>query len=67
MEIKVSETEAEYNKLMKKIGVEFFSELGFENAQKYMKGLLSSASRKNGRQVSEIVGESTPYKLQQFI
>jgi len=67
MEIKEREAEAEYNKLMKRIGEVFFSDLGFENAQKYMKGLLSGASRKNGWQLSEITGESTPYKLQQFI
>ena len=67
MEIKVREAEAEYNKLMNRVGEVFFSELGFENAQKYMKGLLSSAERKNGWQLSEITGESTPYKLQQFI
>ena len=67
MEITVWEAEAEYNKLMNRIGEVFFSDLGFENAQKYMKGLLSNASRKNGWQMSEITGESTPYKLQQFI
>jgi len=67
MEIKKSEAEAEYNKLMNRLGGVFYSDLGFANAEKYMKGLLSSASRKNGWQVSEIVGESTPYKLQQFI
>jgi len=67
MEIKVREAEEEYNKLMNRIGEVFFSDLGFENAQKYMKGLLSSATRKNGWQLSEITGESTPYKLQQFI
>ena len=32
-----------------------------------MKGLLSRAERKNGWQMSEILGESTPYKMQQFI
>lgn len=67
MGIKVYEAEAEYNKLMNRLGEVFFSKLGFENAQKYMKGLLSSATRKNGWQLSEITGESTPYKLQQFI
>jgi len=67
MEIKVREVESEYNKLMNRIGEVFYSDFGFENAKKYMKGLLSSASRKNGWQLSEIVGESTPYKLQQFI
>jgi SRSO17 transposase len=67
MEIKVYEAEAEYNKLMNKLGEVFYSDLGFENAQKYMKGLLSSATRKNSWQLSEITGESAPYKLQQFI
>jgi len=67
MEIKVSEAEAEYNKLMNRLGEVFFSDLGFENAQKYMKGLLSNAERKNGWQLSEITGESTAYKLQQLI
>jgi len=67
MEIKASEAEGEYNKMMNRLGEVFYSDLGFENAQKYMKGLLSSASRKNGWQLSEIIGESTPYKLQQFI
>jgi len=67
MEIKVREAEEEYNKMMNRLGEAFYSDLGFENAQKYMKGLLSSAGRKNGWQLSEIIGESTPYKLQQFI
>ena len=67
MEIKVCEAEAEYNKLMNRISGVFFGELGFANAQKYMKGLLSEAERKNGWQIAEIIGESTPYTLQQFI
>ena len=67
MEITVCEVEAEYNKEMNRLGEVFFSDLVFENAEKYMKGLQSSASRKNGWQLSEIVGESTPYKLQQHI
>jgi len=67
MEIKVREAEAEYNKLMNRISGVFFGELGFANAQKYMKGLLSEAERKNGWQIAEIIGESTPYTLQQFI
>ena len=41
--------------------------MGFANAKKYMKGLLSEAERKNGWQIAEILGESTPYTLQQFI
>ena len=41
--------------------------MGLENAERYIKGLLSPAERKNGWQMSEKVGESTPYKLQQFL
>ncbi|MDR0272369.1 MAG: hypothetical protein LBI27_03530 [Clostridiales bacterium] len=67
MEIKAIEVQTEYNKLMYKIAPVFFSELGFTNAKKYIQGLLGSMERKNGWQLSEYVGEETPYKLQQFI
>ena len=67
MEIKSQEIEEEYNKLMSRISGVFHSDLGFSNAKKYMKGLLSGADRKNGWQIAEMVGESTPYTLQQFI
>jgi SRSO17 transposase len=45
----------------------FPSEPSFKNAQKYMRGLLSHAERKNGWQMAEAVGDETPYALQQFI
>lgn len=45
----------------------YYSKCGVNEAEKYMKGLLSRAERKNGWQMSEILGESTPYKMQQFI
>ena len=67
MEINNREIEAEYNKIMNRISGIFYGELGFGNAQKYMKGLLSEAERKNGWQIAEKQGESTPYNLQQFI
>jgi len=67
MEIKQREVEAEYNKVMNRISGVFYGELGLANAQKYMKGLLSDAERKNGWQIAENQGESTPYTLQQFI
>jgi SRSO17 transposase len=53
--------------MMSKISGVFCGEQGFANAQKYMKGLLSEAERKNGWQIAENQGESTPYNLQQFI
>jgi SRSO17 transposase len=67
MEIKARETEEEFEKVMSRIGKIFYSKLGFANARKYMIGLLGKSERKNGWQLSEYIGESTPYKLQQFI
>jgi SRSO17 transposase len=67
MEIKNSEVESEYNKLMNRISGVFYGELGFGNAQKYMRGLLSDAERKNGWKIAEVTGERTPYNVQQFI
>jgi SRSO17 transposase len=67
MEIKARETEEEFNKIMSRIGKIFYSKLGFANARKYMIGLLGKSERKNGWQMSEYIGESTPYKMQQFI
>jgi SRSO17 transposase len=52
---------------MSRIGKIFYSRLGFANARKYMIGLLGKSERKNGWQMSEYIGERTPYKLQQFI
>ena len=45
----------------------YYSKSGLNKAEKYMKGLLSRAEKKNGWQISEILGESTPYKMHQFI
>ena len=67
MEIENREVENGYIKLMNRIGVVFYGKLGFANAKKYMKGLLSGAERKNGWQIAENQGESTPYNVQQFI
>ena len=36
-------------------------------AREYLVGLLSSAARKNGWQLAEALGQSTPYALQQFL
>lgn len=59
--------EIEYGKLMERISGVFRSKSGIRNAQNYIKGLLSPAERKNGWQMSEEIGESTPYKIQQFL
>jgi len=36
-------------------------------AKAYLQGLLSSAERKNGWQLAEAVGDTTPYGVQQFL
>jgi len=36
-------------------------------ARNYITGLMSTVDRKNGGQLSEILGQSTPYSIQQFI
>jgi len=59
--------EEEFNRVMSRMGRIFANELGFGNAVKYVKGLLGGAERKNGWQMSEAMGEETPYKQQQFI
>jgi SRSO17 transposase len=61
------EIDAGYNEIMGRIGKLFASESGYRNAKKYMQGLLSAVKRKNGWQMAEAVGESTPYAMQQFI
>ena len=67
MEMDTRAAESEYIGLMNRIGRVFYSDSGFGNAQRYMNGLLDGSCRKNGWQMSESVGDSDPYKLQQFI
>jgi SRSO17 transposase len=45
----------------------FASSLGRLSAKKYLTGLISPVERKNGWQLSESLGETTPYILQQFL
>lgn len=67
MEIKKQEYEDEFNKLAMRLGKVFSNELGFRNMQKYLRGLMGTAERKNGWQMSEYLGETTPYSIQQFL
>jgi len=67
MEVKSREIEREYNDLLIRIGKHFSTGPGYENAKKYIRGLLGTAERKNGWQMSEYLGEETPYALQQFL
>lgn len=67
VELPGRELEIGFNEILGRISQEFASESGFRSAKKYMTGLLSPIERKNGWQMAEAVGETTPYALQQFI
>ena len=66
-ELGMREVESEFVRLMNRLGRVFASEPGFRTCQKYIKGLLGPAERKNGWQLSEALGETTPYEIQQFL
>ena len=57
----------EKTELMERIRKVFANESGFRMGKKYLEGLLSPIERKNGWQMAEVLGESTPYSLQQFL
>ena len=67
MEKQTQAIDTSYKEMMEKISVEFSSSLGKANADKYLRGLLSPIERKNGWQMAEAVGETTPYAIQQFL
>jgi SRSO17 transposase len=67
MEINQKEVTSEFNSLMKRLGDVVPSEAGFKNLQNYLRGLLGNSDRKNNWQMSEYLGSSTPYALQQFL
>jgi len=59
--------ETEFNELITRIDPVFASNLGTQAAKKYLTGLLSPIEHKNNWQISEALGETTPYLLQQFL
>ena len=59
--------EIEYNILMTRIKDVFAGSSGFNTAQSYIRGLLGSSNRKNGWQLAEHLGKTTPYAIQQFL
>ena len=58
---------SEMEELAHEIGPCFKTKNSRELAKKYILGLMSDAERKNGWQMSERLGETTPYKIQQFL
>ena len=55
------------DELMERIGGCFARSDSRQRAREYVVGLLSDIERKNGWQLAEALGQSTPYALQQFI
>jgi SRSO17 transposase len=58
---------AQLDRLMKRVGRHFARSEARQRARAYVIGLLSTVERKNGWQLAEAVGESTPYGIQQFL
>lgn len=67
MDLLNKEIKESYGDLLTRIGKMFPSAPSLANAKKYMQGLLSPIERKNGWQMAEALGETTPYSLQQFL
>lgn len=63
----VKAIEEEFTRLLSLLAPVFANISGLQNAENYLKGLLSSAERKNGWQIAESQGEETPSSIQQFI
>lgn len=56
-----------FDELVERIGGRFSRSEARERARAYLQGLLSNIPRKNGWQLAEILGDETPYGLQQFL
>ena len=57
----------EFKDLLKRIGPRFARLGSRRQAGQYLQGLLSQMPRKNGWQLAETLGHSSPYALQQFL
>jgi SRSO17 transposase len=57
----------ELDRLMVRIGSRFARSEARQRARVYLQGLLSPAERKNAWQLAEMLGEATPYAIQQFL
>jgi SRSO17 transposase len=59
--------ETAFDELIAQISNVFPGKQGCASAKKYLTGLLSQVEHKNNWQIAEALGETTPYKLQQFL
>lgn len=57
----------ELDHMLDRIGPRFVRSEARQRVRQYLQGLLSPAERKNGWQLAEMVGDTTPYGLQQFL
>ncbi|MCL2217733.1 MAG: hypothetical protein FWB91_12050 [Defluviitaleaceae bacterium] len=64
---KVEDEEREFNEIMRRMGEAYARESGFKNGQRYIRDLMSEIERKNGWQMAEALGDTTPYSIQQFL
>jgi SRSO17 transposase len=55
------------NQLSQRIRHHFVRPEPHQRARAYLQGLMSTASRKNGWQVAEEMGEATPYAIQHLL
>jgi len=53
--------------LVERIGGRFVRSEAKQRSRSYLQGLLSQAERKNGWQLAAVLGEPTPYDIQQFL
>ena len=63
----IQEWAAELDSLMERIGSRFARSEARQRARAYLQGLLSPIPRKNGWQLAEVMGDTTPYGVQQFL
>jgi SRSO17 transposase len=67
MEEEVGQWPEDLAALIGRVEPVFANRRGRDRVGHYVRGLLSSAERKNGWQLAEQVGEGTPYAMQQFL
>ncbi len=63
----IEQWQQEFQAVLKRIGPRFARLGSRRQAGQYLQGLLSQVQRKNGWQLAEMLGQNSPYGLQQFL
>ncbi len=58
---------AELDAWMQRVEPRFVRSEARQRARMYLQGLLSPVQHKNGWQLAEMMGDTTPYSVQQFL